>query len=57
MSKMQHDAICLLTGKKCDKACELWDDCPIEKHDISDFQFIKSVIEYLKKRINENSKS
>ena len=57
MSKMIHEAKCSLTNTKCDKTCELWDDCPIEKHDISDFQFIEAVIKYLKKRINENSKS
>jgi len=57
MSKMIYESKCLLTDKKCDKTCELWDDCPIEKHDLSDFQFIEAVIKYLKKGTDANSKS
>ena len=53
---MIHEAKCLLTSEKCDKSCELWDDCPIEKHDISDFKFIEAVIKYVKKAVNENVK-
>ena len=54
MSKMIHEAKCLLTDKKCNSDCELWDNCPIEKHDLSDFQFIEAVIKYVKKVANEN---
>jgi len=57
MGKMTHDSICLLTEKNCNKNCELWEDCPIEKHDISDFKFIESVIKYLKKGENEKTRN
>ena len=57
MSKMKYESKCLLTGNKCNKSCELFDDCPIEKHDISDFQFIESVIKYVKKVANAKARS
>ena len=47
---------CKLTGQSCDKTCELWMNCPLEKHDVSDYEFINEVIEYVKKKrkvINE----
>ena len=57
MGEMKYSGICLLTGKRCDNSCELWDDCPIEEHDISDIKFIAGVIKYLKRKIDEKSSS
>lgn len=41
---------CKLVGKICEKNCELWANCPLEKHDVSDYEFIDSVIKYVIKK-------
>ena len=56
MSKDTEHKSCELTGKVCDKNCELWADCPLEKHDVSDYIFIDSVIRYVKKKYKKKYK-